>query len=353
MQNCLSSKYTNDFKGLPNFFDFIEADINTIFGNKGFFILLNIFNLSKINEEYGIDIGDISIKCVIDSVNSVVIRYKYIYGFRFGSNDFIITLPGYEKSMVNKITTEVEEEFKKEISKLSFSNIKLNNCILEYNHQISDIENFYELLFNNANSFDETKNNSRLIRHIVHTFTNNIKNTLSSYNTANNLAYTDDITGIPNHRAGRYFINNLVEEYSYNNGFAVLFIDGDNLKRYNNISYEAGNNMIKSLSQIISNSIRHEDKVFRWLSGDEFLVVLKGADEKNSLKLAERIREEVEKQTLSCIFPTTISIGVSHYPSDGNAIEEIINKAEKANSYAKFTGRNKVIRWNASLHDKR
>lgn len=350
-----SNMYVNDFIGLPNYFDFIEADIKTVFGRRGFFIVFSIFNLTTINEEYGRDIGDICIKSTCESIKNVISNHDNIFGYRFGSNDFIITLPNSDISKLKVISMEVEEEFHKVMEDLGSSVGKLTQFYLEYNQQIDYIEDFYEFLFNNANVYGESRDNSsRMIRHIITTFTNNIRSTLSSYRVANSLAHTDDITGLNNHRAGNIFISSLIEEYSHSEkGFSVLFIDGDNLKRYNTISYEAGNNMIRNLSQIISSSIRDEDKVFRWLSGDEFLVVLKGVEKENSLKLAERVRESVEKQTQKCVYPTTISVGVSHYPSDGNSIDEIINKAEKANSYAKSIGRNKVVRWDASLQDKR
>jgi diguanylate cyclase (GGDEF)-like protein len=350
-----SNIYVNNFKLIPNFFDFIEADTKLIFGQKGTFIVFNIYNLGMINEEYGRDIGDICIKGICKSIKYVLSKYNNIYGYRFGNNDFIITIPNCNTSMVETISIEVESEYKKTIEGLSFPIGKLKQFTLEYNKQIDCVEDFYDLLFNNANlSNGIGEDSKRILRHIVTTFTNNIRTTLSSYRDANNLALTDDITGISNQRAGKLYISSLIEEHLQNEkGFSVMFIDGDNLKRYNSISYEAGNNMIKNISQIISNSIRSEDKVFRWLSGDEFLVVLKGTDNANSIKLAERVRESVEKQTQNYIYPTTISIGISNYPGDGNSIEEIINKAEKANSYAKYLGRNKVVKWDVALQYKR
>lgn len=343
--------YTNDFKELPNFLEFIEADMEKVFGSKGVFIVIDIFNLTMINGAYGSDIGDSCIKGVCHSINNVVKAHQGTHGFRFGNNDFIITLPGGGNIEAERIYSEVEEEFKNMVEDLVFSGVKLNKFTLEYSEEIHCVEDFYELLFNNVSVLGETKEASRrIIRHIIGTFTTNIRKTVTSYINANNLALRDDISGLSNHRAAKLFLSNTIEEYSKNKkGFAVMFIDGDNLKRYNKISYEAGNQMIRNLSQIITNSIRNEDKVFRWLSGDEFLVVLKGISEEFSLKLAERVRESVEKQTEHCIYPTTISIGIAHYPCDGGTIEEVISKSEIANSWAKNIGRNKVVRWNSAI----
>jgi len=345
--NMFTNMSLNNLTGMPNFFDFIESDISRIFDKKGVFIVFNVFNLMKINEKHGNDIGDLCISNLTQSINRVISNHSNLYGFRFAENDFIITLPNFQLSNVKEVTSEVEEEFKKYMDISGYEDIRLYKFSLEYNQNINTIEDFYEFLLKNALKVSENEENiDRIIKHLVWTFTRNIRNTSS-------LALKDDISGLSNHRAGKLFISNLINEQSQcKNGFAVMFIDGDNLKRYNQISYEAGNEMIRNLSQIISNSIREKDKVFRWLTGDEFLVVLKEVDKDNSAKLAERVREAVERQTQNCIFPTTISIGIAHYPTDGILIDELINKAEKANSYAKNKGRNKVIKWENTIEDR-
>ncbi|ERI95262.1 diguanylate cyclase domain protein [Clostridiales bacterium oral taxon 876 str. F0540] len=334
----------NNLVGIPNFFDFIEADINKVFGKKGFFIVFNVFNLFQINEEYGNNVGDLCISGLTQSINSAISKHHNLYGFRFGENDFIIILPNCKLSNVNEIISEVQENFRKYICILKLSGIDLYKFHLEYNKNINTVEDFYEFLLKNALKVSENEESiDRIVKHFVWTFVRNIRSTSS-------LALKDDVSGLSNHRAGKLFLSGLIDEYAYNQkGFAVMFIDGDNLKRYNKISYEAGNQMIRNLSQIITNCIREKDKVFRWLSGDEFLVVSKGINKESSLKLAERIRKDIEEQTKKFVYPTTVSIGIAHYPSDGSSIDEVINKAEKANSYAKDAGRNMCVIWDRIL----
>ncbi len=102
---------------------------------------------------------------------------------------------------------------------------------------------------------------------------------LDSYLEAKGLALVDDISGLSNNRAGKIYLAGLIREYSQKSkGFCVMFIDCDNLKRYNQVSYESGNQMIRYLSQIMTNTIKDEDKVYRWLSGDEFIVIVNEID---------------------------------------------------------------------------
>lgn len=72
--------------------------------------------------------------------------------------------------------------------------------------------------------------------------------------------------------------------------------------------------MIEGLSKIISSSIRENDKVFRWLSGDEFLVILGDTELEEALNIAERVRYSVEQNTKDWKYPITISVGVANCP---------------------------------------
>jgi diguanylate cyclase (GGDEF)-like protein len=343
---ALDNVCSNYYTVRPNFFDFLEADVSKIFGEKGAFIVFNIINSQKEEDE-------LYIEKIFRLMRSAISAYANVYGFILGTNDIIITFPNYNFADIEKISFKVEASFGNIMNSMENSHIQLNKFIMKYNQEIKAVEDFYELLFNNAIKLEENREASRKnIKRLIHMFTNNIRNTLHSYKYANELAFIDDVSGISNHRAGKLFLSKLMEEHKENRkGFGIMFIDGDNLKRYNNISYEAGNQMIRNLSNIIKSSIRSEDKVFRWLSGDEFVVILREIDEQNTLKLAERVRRAVEVQTKNYIYPTTISIGVTHYPSAGKTFNDVINRAEKANAYAKSIGKNRVIKWKASLED--
>lgn len=346
--------YEDSLTGLPNFFNFIEADINKLFEKKGTFIVFNILNLTEINDSYGRQIGDLCIKGISQSIIRVTSEYSNIFIFRFGLNDFMTIIHDHLHISTEIITSCIEVQFCEHMGKLGFKTFKLNKLIINYNQEIKSVEDFYEVLLSNvlgqAKNEDCSYSSKRLLRHVTDTFTRNIRNTLSVYNNACTLALKDDISGLYNQRAGKAYMLNLIEEYKIlKTEFSVLFIDGDNLRRYNKISYEEGNEMIRRLSQIITGSIRSEDKVYRWLSGDEFLVVSQRTNEINAVKLAERIRATVEEQTKRLIYPTTISIGVSIFPKDGNSLDEIVDKAEKANGIAKCSGKNIVVKWSSAI----
>lgn len=352
MENIINSNiFMDQLTGLPNIFEFLNIDTRSMFGEFGSAIILDIKNFKAINDVYGHAFGDVCLKCFVNAAVNTLEHFKGVNIFRTGGDEFTVILP---KVLLNdaRNAAELMEENYRIVMKEYDSNININmhKFIIDYSEQINSINEFYLMFFiksyNRNSMLGGDMSNKRWSEQIIDNFTRRIRETLVfSYN-AYNLALSDDISSLPNHRAASLYINNLISKnYAENKEFSLLFIDGDNLRRYNKISYQSGNNMIKDLSSIILNTIRKNDKIFRWLSGDEFIVVFDDTNYENALKLAERIRTAVEEETIDWVYPITVSIGVANFPSDGQNFDDIIYKAEKANQYAKDTGKNKVIRW--------
>lgn len=92
------------------------------------------------------------------------------------------------------------------------------------------------------------------------------------------------------------------------------------------------------LSRILETSVDREDKIYRW-GGEEFLL-LPHSPIGRALILAEGIRQAVsEYQTLS----VTVSIGVAEH-HDGETVDQLFSRVDKALYAAKNDGRNRVTR---------
>jgi diguanylate cyclase (GGDEF)-like protein len=160
---------------------------------------------------------------------------------------------------------------------------------------------------------------------------------------AERLAQHDDVSGLPNHRSATSMLERTVRRHLRGGlPFAVLFIDGDNLKRYNDEGYEAGNRMITRLASTIVAGLRPTDYVARWLSGDEFVAILPEAGTSGAVAVAERLRAAVEDAFRGARIPVTISIGVAVYPADGTDPSTLIDRAVASNAEAKKAGKNRV-----------
>lgn len=158
------------------------------------------------------------------------------------------------------------------------------------------------------------------------------------------LAYTDDISQLPNHRAARHVIEKSLER-SMENGtpLSLLFIDGDNLRQYNDkLGYAQGNAMIKDLGATLVSRVSHGVLVSRWLSGDEFMIIVPDCPKESAIEIAQNLRCAVQDTTQSWQYPVTVTIGVATYPDDASDMEGLIRIVEETNRQAKTKGKNQV-----------
>jgi diguanylate cyclase (GGDEF)-like protein len=160
------------------------------------------------------------------------------------------------------------------------------------------------------------------------------------------MCHTDGLTGLHNFR---YFQKRMYEEFMraqrYKRNLALLIFDIDDLKLVNDkYGHLAGDALLKSFGQILSDSVRSIDVVSRY-GGDEFCLIMPEANRQKAGFFMERIREkiasnQVESHSLWGEEKYSVSIGAAVYPIDANTVENLINSADMALLKAKSEGRN-------------
>ncbi len=150
---------------------------------------------------------------------------------------------------------------------------------------------------------------------------------------ASSLARTDPLTGIGNRR----WVMDCLDELQYeHNHFAVLMLDLDNFKQINDeFGHQVGDAVLIRAARLIADNLRPGDILGRY-GGEEFIVVLPGADIADARAVADRLRLKVRTGT-----PTTVSIGAATR-SPGDTIENVIEKADSLLLIAKRTGKDAV-----------
>src|SRR5437667_8830244 len=94
-------------------------------------------------------------------------------------------------------------------------------------------------------------------------------------------------------------------------GIGVIFIDLDNFKTVNDtMGHDAGDKCLEEVARIIGSVVLHKGRLYRYASGDEFMVVLPNVNESEAAATAERIRKAIELQNVGGSVPVTASIGV-------------------------------------------
>jgi len=137
------------------------------------------------------------------------------------------------------------------------------------------------------------------------------------------------------------------QEQGSRNGMALLMIDIDHFKRFNDEhGHEVGDQVLREVAQVLQNQTRGSDMAARY-GGEEFTIVLADMPEGLAMERAEQVRAEVAALAPQAhgkaLGTITISIGLAQFPSHGSTVEDLLLAADKALYEAKHSGRNRVV----------
>lgn len=150
----------------------------------------------------------------------------------------------------------------------------------------------------------------------------------------------DDLTQVYNFR----YLNNWLNDSTKEN-LAILFLDIDNFKRFNDLyGHAEGDHILKLVTDKIKESVRESDSVIRY-GGDEFVVLLPNQNKEQAHLIAQRILKntakifEEEKKVIE------LSIGIASSPYDTIDKRQLLMRADQAMYTAKTGGKNKAHLW--------
>ncbi len=139
------------------------------------------------------------------------------------------------------------------------------------------------------------------------------------------LSIRDGLTGLFNYRYFKECLQREIEKSKrYGHPFSLLMLDIDDFKKFNDkFGHLEGDRILKKLSQIIVDSVRKIDMVFRY-GGEEIFVLLPELPKIRAKKVADRLKRIIKDN-----LPITVSIGISGFPEDGEEVEILIKHADK------------------------
>ncbi len=157
----------------------------------------------------------------------------------------------------------------------------------------------------------------------------------------------DGATRLYNRRFLEEFIDKSAEQALRSHiTYAVLMIDIDYFKMVNDTyGHDSGDIVIKSLAEILQESIRKSDLAIRY-GGEEFVVLLHNTTPEGAINVAEKIRTRFHEKKFRFGNDTvekTLSIGIAHFPTQADSIWKVIKFADIALYEGKHTGRNRVV----------
>lgn len=161
------------------------------------------------------------------------------------------------------------------------------------------------------------------------------------------LASTDPLTGLANRRV---FLELLEQERAKvarlpHYSAVLLMLDLDFFKRVNDAyGHATGDAVLKAFAEVVRNTSRAIDVPAR-LGGEEFAILLSGADKNDALAMAERLREQVAETVIehdAGPVQITVSIGAATLSAKDSNGEAVLHRADAALYEAKDGGRNQT-----------
>lgn len=155
------------------------------------------------------------------------------------------------------------------------------------------------------------------------------------YQDAQELMYTDDLTGLYNYRYMQVALNQESRRSQrYGLKFSLLFIDLDRFKGINDRhGHLAGSTALQEVAGLLRGCVRDVDTLFRF-GGDEFAALLVETDSDSARVVAERIRKSIaehpflQERDQTCHL--TATAGYATFPSDALDCTELLDLADRA-----------------------
>ena len=154
-------------------------------------------------------------------------------------------------------------------------------------------------------------------------------------------ALIDEMTGLLNRGAAQRQVEEFLNGEGAKGMHAAFLIDVDDFKQINDTyGHREGDDLLKKLAQGIQRCFRETDIVCRY-GGDEFFVLAKNLPGQGAvMRCAEKLMDMVhELRATQVSILTSVSAGISIYPTDGFTLGELFVKADEALYKAKASGK--------------
>jgi len=170
-----------------------------------------------------------------------------------------------------------------------------------------------------------------------------------------NLAYYDQLTGLPNRQKFEIMLNERIDiDKDTGEKFALLYLDLDDFKRINDIyGHSYGDILLKKVASALKTIVENEN--LARLSGDEFAIIISNV--KDTADLYDNITNIMELVNRAWNvegneFYITSSVGITIYPDDGTDLQTLLKNADTAMYEAKENSKNCYAMYTSKMHDK-
>ncbi|MFC6792437.1 diguanylate cyclase [Methylobacterium komagatae] len=158
---------------------------------------------------------------------------------------------------------------------------------------------------------------------------------------------TDPLSGLSNRKHFEEMLHTTVAEANRGNRLSVIVVDIDYFKRFNDqYGHLTGDQVLRLVAVVMRESVQSNARLARF-GGEEFGIILPGANRLEAIEIAETIRssmigrELVKRSTGESLGKVTVSLGVAEYRL-GDTPASLLERADLCMFAAKRGGRNRV-----------
>jgi diguanylate cyclase (GGDEF)-like protein len=358
--------------GCHNFLSFVEVldHLSSPDGKQPFSILyLDMNHLKMLNDTKGHTYGDSAIRWL----GIVLQEESHCPVYRIGGDDFTVILTHgihtEHEELLNRLFTRLNKEGEQlgipappaTIALIHFDthyDMSINDVMFHLGETIRDVKlnkertisvfQAHHLIKSTAKVEEQSPETIRssweILRSIARQSLDRIRFMGRMLDAAQQTSYQDAISGLPNLRAALLKMDKSIQDAAVSKQpFSILLTDGDNFRKYNNISYATGDDVIQKTGAVLSAHLRPGDFVARWRTGDEFIVILPYTPSDGARVVGERFCSAIKEASKAWILPSSISVGVAIYPKHGSNTNELVDMAECALKRAKDEGKDRLI----------
>jgi len=157
------------------------------------------------------------------------------------------------------------------------------------------------------------------------------------------MAWSDGLTGLANRRR---LDHDIAAPKNDHRSTSVIMIDVDHFKSVNDrFGHGCGDEILRRIGTVLSNQVRYDDVVYRY-GGEEFCILLRGANVREARDAATRIVSAAHEVELPDGTHITVSVGVAEGVAE--EVTSTIESADRALFAAKESGRDRAVTTDAA-----
>jgi len=265
------------------------------------FISIAIIDLKQLNDTHGYAAGDAALRWI-----TLVLKEEAdAKVFRIGGDQFVGVLAEGSRQDHTELCEKVRARLQKEAKRVKLDSQAANVAMIHFSSlEKSSPEDILGIIYGSLldvrmssdktfKVYDEkTKLTGTSKTELINDMVRRMLSLGAMLDKTQRLANTDPISGLPNMLAAQDKCTSMIQHHQANKGtFTVLLIDGDDLRKYNKISYLDGDEMIARLGRVLGDEMRPSDFLARWRTGDEFIILFGDTSVDQAIPLADRLRE--------------------------------------------------------------